>query len=260
MPRQSGFTLVELITVMVILGVVAAIGSEFVVHSVNGYSQQQNRFALSSDSRRVFTSINRQLQNALPNSLRISNDGQCIEFMPVVGGAIYTQALALLSNGLSPSSTVSVLGLEVDGAGSAFVAIAPMQAAEVYQSNSPVLAALANPLIAGSSTTAITLSGPHRFARNSPSQRLFLVASPSMLCLQNGRLNQFYNYPGPSPSMPSGLAGAEMLAANLAANGEVFSLSQGAENRNAELVIRLVFSAGKESLLADSKVRLYNVP
>ena len=41
----------------------------------------------------------RRLRNALPYSLRIVNDGNCLQFMPIASSGLYRQALPSVING-----------------------------------------------------------------------------------------------------------------------------------------------------------------
>ena len=89
--RQSGFSLIEFITVIVILSIVSMLGAGFVITSVQSYDRVAQRSKLIGSGRQALERITRQLRASLPYSLRLSGDasGLCVEFMPVVGGGNY---------------------------------------------------------------------------------------------------------------------------------------------------------------------------
>src|SRR6188768_3006752 len=91
---QSGFTLIELITVIVILSILASIGTGFVVSATESYQRTQTRALLVNTARQALERMTRQLRIALPYSVRITNNGSCIEFMPIAAGGNYLEPVA----------------------------------------------------------------------------------------------------------------------------------------------------------------------
>ncbi|MFT5635936.1 MAG: MSHA biogenesis protein MshO, partial [Cognaticolwellia sp.] len=88
--KQQGFTLVELVTVIVILGVVATSITSFLRFGTKSYTDAADREALISTARFVIERLNREVRHALPNSIRtIGADNQCLEFVPIDKSAIY---------------------------------------------------------------------------------------------------------------------------------------------------------------------------
>lgn len=112
---HSGFTLIELITVIVVLSIVGAIGSSFLITTMNNYNDVQEKNKMINKGRLVLEQMTRQLRGAVPNSLRVSPSGNCIEFLPIVGGANYLTELPDDQNGAPEVSSVAtspfVLGL-----------------------------------------------------------------------------------------------------------------------------------------------------
>ena len=64
--HSSGFTLIELIAVMVILSILASIGTGFVVKSTEAYQRTQSRAWVVNTSRQALERMTRQLRIALP--------------------------------------------------------------------------------------------------------------------------------------------------------------------------------------------------
>jgi MSHA biogenesis protein MshO len=68
----KGFTLVELVTVIIVLGVVSVGISGFIRTGVQTYSDVIERDQLLGDSRFVVERIHRELRLAIPNSARVT--------------------------------------------------------------------------------------------------------------------------------------------------------------------------------------------
>ncbi len=89
---QRGFTLVETIIVVVLLGIVAAIVSTFIVMPVRGYLDTVARVELVDATDNALRRIGRDLRIALPNSVRVSANGLTLELIPTTAGGRYYQA------------------------------------------------------------------------------------------------------------------------------------------------------------------------
>ena len=88
MQRTRGFTLVELVMVIAIMGVIGSIVAVFLRGPIDAYFAQERRAALSDTADTVVRRIARDLRRALPNSLRTSG-AQCLEFIPTKTGGRY---------------------------------------------------------------------------------------------------------------------------------------------------------------------------
>jgi MSHA biogenesis protein MshO len=90
----NGFTLIELITVIVVLGIVSVGVSGFLRSGLQIYSDANERDQLLSQSRFVIERVSRELRAAIPNSVRLqysaSADTQCLEFVPALWTSYYT--------------------------------------------------------------------------------------------------------------------------------------------------------------------------
>jgi MSHA biogenesis protein MshO len=85
-----GFTLVELVVVIVLLGVVGATLAVFVRPAVQGYTASRQRADLSAQADRALRRMVNELRVAVPNSIR-SPDANCFELVPTrTGGRFRT--------------------------------------------------------------------------------------------------------------------------------------------------------------------------
>lgn len=89
---QQGFTLVEMITVMVITGILGGMVAIFIRAPVQGYVDSGRRAEMTDVADTAVRRVSRDLQLALPNSVRVTPDGLFIEFLPTLGGGRYRSA------------------------------------------------------------------------------------------------------------------------------------------------------------------------
>ena len=91
-PRPSaGFTLIEMIMVIVITGVIAGMVAVFITTPVQGYVDSVRRAELTDAADVALRRITRDVRLALPNSLRVMNSGSVnyIEFIMTASGGRY---------------------------------------------------------------------------------------------------------------------------------------------------------------------------
>ncbi len=86
-----GFTLVELVIVIVIMGVIGAMVSVFMKSPIDAYFSSARRAALTDMADTTVRRMARDLARALPNSIRTPPipNGSCMEFIPTKTGASY---------------------------------------------------------------------------------------------------------------------------------------------------------------------------
>lgn len=87
-----GFTLIEAVIVIVIIGVIGAIVGVFIRMPIQGYADSVARAEVTDEADLALRRIARDLRLALPNSIRVNADGSAIEFLLTKTGGRYLSA------------------------------------------------------------------------------------------------------------------------------------------------------------------------
>ena len=88
--RSTGFTLVEMIVSIVIAGILVSMVAMFGRRQVDAYLDVSNRAQLADEADTALRRIGRDLQSALPNSVRQSGD--FLEFVPIRDAGRYRRS------------------------------------------------------------------------------------------------------------------------------------------------------------------------
>jgi MSHA biogenesis protein MshO len=125
-PRTKGFTLTELITVIVITGILAGMVAIFIQSPVQGYVSSASRAALSDMADTAIRRIGRDLRTAVPNSVRMAapSGSTYVEFLPTRDGGMYL-ALPASSGSAQCGGTLAQDILDFTVADSCFAIMGP---------------------------------------------------------------------------------------------------------------------------------------
>ncbi|MEX0730449.1 MAG: prepilin-type N-terminal cleavage/methylation domain-containing protein [Aquisalimonadaceae bacterium] len=271
--RQQGVTLVEMVLSIVIFGVLAVGTTAFIRLSADSYASSSARLELAGAARIAVERINRELRNALPNSVRILNGGTCVEFLPVVGAGVHQWQTGSYSGGetMRPppveedADVFHVLGETLTNLSGApvYVAIYPLPGV-IDTSATGVLRAVATPplqpLAGVDGVSELQLAAPTRFPRAAPPPyRVYLAGAPVAFCLAGGRLIRHEGYAlGDAPSSGAG----HPLGRNVSASAaDAFVHDPGSLTRHAVVRINLAFTGGdNQSTAISHEVHVLNAP
>jgi MSHA biogenesis protein MshO len=87
---QRGFTVIELIMVIVLMGVIGGMVAVFMKSPIDAYVAGGRRAALTDVADTVVRRMARDIQRSLPNSIRSAQD-TCLEFIPTKTGGRYRE-------------------------------------------------------------------------------------------------------------------------------------------------------------------------
>ena len=275
-----GFTLVELITVIIVLGVVSVGISGFIRTGVQIYADVTERDQLLGDSRFVVERINRELRLAVPNSARITGDAdiQCLEFVQAEWVTFYTNLPTVPST--SKSARVVEIG-DITGnftldTSTDFAIVYPTDSTDIYDLTENKRKKIDACIDTGTDTSCNTNDDPNHlatltvngaFADDSPASRLYIASKAVSYCVQN---NSIYRYVDTINNgqvtydidiNTDGSLMAENLVNDLSSASELpFRVSNATLRRNSLVQILLAFEHNDEIVNFSNEVHIPNVP
>lgn len=267
--RSSGFSLIELILVILLLAILAAGTTRFITDSIDGYQDTARRESLASSGRIAIEKVVREVRNGHPSSIRVLAGGNCLQLLPILASGSYQD------QALSYGATYSVpLPLPVTTPGSGFdvfAATIPASGVAYVMVGSGDPYPLTNPgpmaTYSGIDTTATLPPGiqrlqitSHRFSDQSPARRFYLLGGPIGFCVQGGNLYRHSGF-ALNEAAPWDLATTGSLLAETIGNAAPYFTYAGATtSRNALLGIDFTMSSGGEQVDLRHEVQIRNVP
>ncbi|TNI57050.1 MSHA biogenesis protein MshO [Aeromonas media] len=254
--RARGFTLVELVMVILLLGVMATFTSQFIGIGTQIYGDVSRREQLMSDARFALERLNRELRDAVPGSVRIEDEagnpldqGACLRFWPIATASRYLGSAA--SGGLTIVEP-EVLPREEDEA-------------IVYPLADPALNleqgclhgnCVARVISVGSPVSgALPLTVDDTFAKESPGQRIYFARQQVRYCVTNAALTRASaaigtDFHGSTPAL---------MAEHIRPALYYFYREPGAFSQS-EVGLRMELEQRGERVLFNHKLETLNVP
>ena len=292
MRRAKGFTLIELVMVIILLGIISVGISSVIKFGSQIYSSVTGREALMSGARFAIERLNREVRAALPNSVRVNSSEdplrplkplkQCLEFTPVAASTVY------LDIPVAPEpidDKISVISSDDSDFDSNFnsnlrVATYTLTAEDVYGLNDQIFALLQDPdpdpdpdpkyalNKAELHKWILTLNAEVHFDQDSPTRRLYLIEPPVSYCVHGDQLTRHTGYTRDSDNLPTACTGSTCAASavlmaedvNLVASDLPFSVDNATRIRNSLISIKLTFTRDDETISFNNEIQVPNVP
>lgn len=255
---QRGFSLIELIMVIVILGALGTGITTFITRSIGGYIDTGERQRMATAGLVAAEKLTRELRAALPNSVRTNAANNCVEFIPIRAASSYTD-IPLDSAG----TTIEAVSGQRAAAVSGHVAVYPISSSELYTpSPSSALTAATATLPPGSDPVSLTLSSAHRFPLHSPARRIYIVGTPESYCQTGSRIVRHSNYGfnAGAGSLPPPDGEIALLINQVQPGSALFNFSPASLVRNAVVNFRFILAEGDEQLVVEQEAAIRNLP
>ena len=256
MRATKGFTLVELVMVILLLGVMATFSSQFIGIGTQIYGDASRREQLMSDARFALERLNRELRDAVPGSVRIEDaagipldQGACLRFWPIATASRYLGSAA--SGGLTIVEP-EMLPREEDQA-------------IVYPLADPALNleqrclhgnCVARVISVGSPVSgALPLTVDGAFTKESPGQRIYFSRQQVRYCVMNAALTRASaaigtDFHGSTPA----------LMAEHVRPAPYYFYREPAAFSQSEVGLRMELEQRGERVLFNHKLETLNVP
>lgn len=281
-PRQHGFTLVEMIVALVLFGIMAATLTIFFKPALDTWLALRSRSTLAAEADQAMRRVLRDVQVAVPNSIRTPAT-DCIELVPSSAGGRYRMATDTVTAGaaaVDPSATTTsfdVLSpLATLPAVGDWVVVDNQNPGDVYSgANRSAITAISTPAAA---------LGRHRLAIDAmqfplgydggrfnvvaqAQQAVFYVCSGASSALDaNGnapgvlyRLKQ-YGFNAVAPGACPATAGADVLATGLRSCRFLYTANQGATQQSGFVSVQLELTRSSETASLVFGAHVANTP
>lgn len=272
--KQRGFTLLELVMVIMITGVIAASVVVFLKPAIDSYFSSRRRADLTDMADTALRRMAKDIRGAVPNSIRTVTTS-CFQLVPTVAGGRYRGAPDTV-NGASVSFDSSVATNAFDvlsplsqtPASGDWVVIGNQNGDDVYTGSSRgALSSVTTPA-ATAGVARITLAAPTQFPVGSDSGRFVVVADAEQSVFYNCVGNTLYRTKATFAAnqaatcgMTSGL-NVKIVATDVAPAGctFVYDPNQGATQQGGFVWMHLTLSRDGEDVSLAHGVHVDNVP
>lgn len=268
-----GFTLVEMVTVILILGILVVGVSSFIIFGTRIFVESSSVDQVLSQSRFAVERMTRELRSALPSSVRVNSDSltyQCVEFVPIEASTTY------LSMPIAPNAAATSGTVILDSGASTirinqYAWIYPLVDADVYNSARQKRAQIKTIATSGNQVT-LTFMASTRFAEASPRQRIYFGSAPVSYCFEKAAASnelilqrytgyQFNNSQPRPIDMGAGVLMAQNIVNSFTNSSDLpMTLTPSTLVNNAMVHLQPRFTVNGETFQYRHQVQVINVP
>ena len=285
--KQSGFTLVEIIIVISIMGIIGGLSSMIIGRSLDSYAALERRTNLQTSIRLTIERISRELRHALPQSICVHDGANCVGsaenrfyFIPVRDSGryqdrpgAYTASPPIQRDRLpvSPLSDDRFNVLSTDGsnrlnaASGNWIVVYNLNNTDIYAAPNNIrnrIKAIVQKDINNTGTAAddidqIQFIGNPSFANHSPTRRFHIIEDNNVTLFYLVGTNLFRaTTTFVSPNTPIGTPG--LLMENVQAC--TFTYTPGSQQRAGLLRIDITVAIQGETIQVIHDAHVYNTP
>ncbi len=262
MRAARGFTLVELVMVILLLGVMATFSSQFIGIGTEIYGDASRREQLMSDARFALERLNRELRDAVPGSVRVEDlggdlveQGACLRFWPIATASRYLSLNKPVAGGFEltiAASSASELPTEHD-----WTIVYPIPGERRMNSGCVYGRCVAEVVGSGvtfdPATKVGTVTVNAIFAKDSPAKRIYSARQEILYCVKGHSLWR------EEISLVDGTSKGALMAEYIRPAPYYFYWDPAAFSPS-EVGLRLVFERNDESVTFNHKLEPLNVP
>jgi len=268
---STGFTLVEMVIAITILGIIGSISALIIDRTIDGYDATARRAKLHSSARLAIERIVREVRHALPNSICTFNGSNCdssanrLYFLKTLDGAEYqTQTGNYTSGNPRAPLPISVTATSFDAISTDSLNANANDWVVVYNTNNTdiytstdrrkqINSITTKAVDASNNVSVLNFASAVSWPTNSPSRRFQIIEDNATLFYLSGsdlfRATSTFT----SPNTP---LGAQLLLENVAALS--FSYVAGIQQRASVLTIDLTITIKNESVRIIHETHIQN--
>jgi MSHA biogenesis protein MshO len=267
---QRGFTLVELIVVMVVMGILAGILVVFFRPAMQNYFDASRRAGISDAADRTMRKLTRDVRGSVPNSVR-THGSQCLEMVPTAGGGRYRTAPDIANAQSMPVEAGRQVAefdvlTDVRAAPNDWIVIGNQNPDDVYTgSNRSAIAGINPPPDASLGVQRIKLAGAGMVVPAGYDGARFVVVpaaqGPVSYVCQGGNLYRISGYAFANPgTCPAVAANSPIVAKNVSACSFAYNPNPGATQESGYVEVDLTLQESDEFVRLVFGVHVDNLP
>jgi len=269
---QSGFTLIEMIIAITILGIVGSISALIIGNTLDGYASIAKRAKLHSGARLAVDRIAREARHALPNSICTYDGSDCsssadrVYFIKTLDGGEYQTLTGNYTSGnarapmpITPTTATSFDVLSTDSLNASandWVVLYNTNNTDIYSSTTKrkQLSSITTKDVDGTNNVAvINFSSAISYTTQSPSRRFQIIENNATLFYLSG--TDLYRATS-TFAAPNTAVNPRLLLENVSALS--FSYIPGTQQRASVLTIDLTYTIQNESIRIIHEAHIQN--